>query len=177
MWDKAIQTGEALTVCEDDAILHTDFAAHTARQLRELPEDWDIMLWGWNFNAALDFELLPGVSPCPVLFDEASLRAALSRFQDLPISPQPFRLRQALGLPCYSVSPKGAQALREFCVPIRPMQLRLPGGRRLRNVGIDCMTAGLYPNIFAFVSFPPVSITRNQPGRRSVRNSSPAEGR
>jgi glycosyl transferase, family 25 len=166
LWDKAIETGEALTVCEDDAILHPDFTARAGRLLRQLPPDWDLILWGWNFNAALDFELLPGVSPCLVLFEQTSLRSAASRFQQLPIAPQPFRVRQALGLPCYSISPKGARALREFCVPIRPMQLRLPGGRRLRNVGIDCMMAGLYPNIMAFVSFPPLAITSNEPAAK-----------
>jgi glycosyl transferase, family 25 len=163
LWDKAIETGEVLTVCEDDAILHPDFTAQSARLPRQLPGDWDIILWGWNFNAALDFELLPGVSPCLVLFEQESLRTTAQRFQQLPIAPQPFRVRQALGIPCYSVSPKGARRLREFCFPLRPMRLRLPGRRLLRNVGLDCMMAALYPDIMAFVSFPPVAITRNEP--------------
>jgi hypothetical protein len=73
-------------------------------------------------------------------------------------------VRQALGLPCYSVSPKGARALRDFCLPLRPMQLRLPGENRfLRNIGIDCMMAALYPDLQAFASFPPLAVTRNEP--------------
>src|SRR5215217_5815365 len=63
LWDKAINTGEALTVCEDDAILHPDYEAHAGRLLNQLPPDWDIILWGWNFNASLDIDFLPGVSP------------------------------------------------------------------------------------------------------------------
>jgi GR25 family glycosyltransferase involved in LPS biosynthesis len=175
VWEKAIAAGEALTICEDDAILHPDFAAQSARLLRELPAEWDIVLWGWNFDAALDIDLLPGVSPCLVLFEQPKLRAAAARFQQLPISPQLFRLRQALGLPCYSVSPKGARALREFCLPLRPMQLRLPGrDRRLRNVGIDCMMAGLYPEIVAFASFPPLAITKNEPAQPDPRSAAPS---
>jgi len=163
LWDKAIATGEALTICEDDSILHREFEAHAARLLGQLPADWDIILWGWNFNAALDIDFLPGVSPCLVLCEQQRLWSGVHRFQTQPISPQLFRVRQALGLPCYSVSPKGAPLLRDFCVPIRPMRLRLPGKRLLRNVGLDCMMAGLYPDIAAFVSFPPLAITKNLP--------------
>src|SRR6185437_11703646 len=102
-----MEAGEPLTICEDDVLLHRDFEVHAARLLGLLPADWDIILWGWNFNAALDIDFLPGVSPCLVLSKEASLRAGVANFQRLPISPHPFRLRQVLGLPCYSVSPKG----------------------------------------------------------------------
>ena len=164
LWQAAIEAGEALTICEDDALLHGDFATHAAQLLGQLPGDWDVILWGWNFNAALDIDFLPGISPCLVLCEQASLRARAENFQNLPISPRRFRLRQALGLPCYSVSPKGARALRDFCVPLRPMQLQLPGNNRhLRNVGIDCMMAALYPRIAAFVSFPPLAVTKNEP--------------
>lgn len=166
LWEKTIESGQALTICEDDAILHPDFAAHAARLLRQVPADWDIILWGWNFNAALDMDFLPGVSPCLVLCEQDVLRTGAPRFQHQAISPQPFRVRQALGIPCYSVSTKGAQRLRQFCLPLRPMRLRLPGRRLLRNVGLDCMMAGLYPEIAAFVSFPPVAITRNEPATK-----------
>jgi len=164
LWNEAIETGEALTICEDDALLHRDFESHAARLLSQLPAEWDLILWGWNFNAALDIDFLPGVSPCLVLCEQASLRAGAANFQRLPVSPQLFRVRQALGLPCYSVSPKGARALREFCLPLRPMQLRLPGNdRHLPNIGIDCMMAALYPDLQAFVSLPPLGVTKNQP--------------
>lgn len=170
LWQEATETAEALTICEDDALLHRDFESHAARLLGQLPADWDLMLWGWNFNAALDIDFLPGVSPCLVLCEEASLRAGAANFQHLPISPQPFRLRQALGLPCYSVSPKGARSLRDFCLPLRPMQLSLPGENRvLRNIGIDCMMAALYPDIGAYVSFPPLAVTKNEPGAGEQR--------
>jgi glycosyl transferase, family 25 len=172
LWNEAIKTGEALTICEDDALLHGDFESHAARLLSELPADWDLMLWGWNFNAALDIDFLPGVSPCLVLCEQASLRAGAANFQHLPLSPRPFRVRQALGLPCYSVSPKGARALRDFCLPLRPMQLRLPGNNRhLCNVGIDCMMAARYPDLQAFVSFPPLAVTKNQPEHNAAAQS------
>jgi glycosyl transferase family 25 len=163
LWQSATETVEGLTICEDDAVLHPDFEAQAGRLIGELPPDWDIILWGWNFNAALLMDLLPGISPCLVLAEQEALRAGTSRFQAQPVSPQLFRIRQALGIPCYSVSPKGARLLCEFCLPLRPMRLRLPGRRLLRNVGIDCMMAGLYPQISAFVSFPPLAITKNEP--------------
>ena len=85
LWKQAMEAGELLTICGDDALLHRDFESHAARLLDLLPADWDI-LWGWNFNAALDIDFLPGVSPCLVLFKEASLRPGFANFQRLPIS-------------------------------------------------------------------------------------------
>jgi hypothetical protein len=65
LWDKAIETGEALTVCEDDAILHPDFTARAGRLLRQLPPDWDLILWGWNLQRGARFRVAARREPLP----------------------------------------------------------------------------------------------------------------
>src|SRR6267154_3422366 len=76
--------------------------------------------------------------------------------------------------------PKGARALRDFCLPIRPMELRLlwpePGNKvllrpagRLLNRGIDVMMAIAYPNLRAFVSVPPLVISQNEHFRSATQ--------
>ena len=113
------------------------------------------MLWGWNFDAALLIELLPGVSTALVRCDEDQLRLNAHEFSNLSLSPKVFRLLLAFGVPCYSVSPQGARKLKEHCFPIREMSVRLPGTQWknlhsntiMLNIGLDVMMAHAYPQL------------------------------
>lgn len=168
-WDMVIAAGEPLTVCEDDAIFRSHFEFHMARFLDRVPRNWDVILWGWNFDAGLRVDLLPGVSSCAVFCDQDSLRANILRFQTMTQPPQPMRVLHSFGTPCYSLSPKGARALKGFCVPLRELVVPLPEAapnpdqskRRLRNVGIDDMMSAAYAKLQAFVSVPPLAVSRN----------------
>jgi GR25 family glycosyltransferase involved in LPS biosynthesis len=170
LWEKAIVTNAALTVCEDDAVFNRDFAAASQRLIATLPSDWDFVLWGWNFDSYLLFELMPGVSPCLACFDEAQMRAGQIAFQNQAIAPQAFRLQRALGIPCYSVSPKGARALRAACLPLAKIRVYFPGlNRHVPNFGIDVAMNHRFPDIKAFVSFPPLVITRNEMKKSTIQ--------
>jgi glycosyl transferase family 25 len=170
LWQEAIERSEALTVCEDDAIFNRHFMPAAERVIGALPPDWDFILWGWNFDSWLLFDLLPGVSPCLCGFDEEQMRAAVGGFQDQAVTPQPFRLQRALGIPCYSVSAKGARALKAACLPLARIKVFFPGlNRHLPNFGIDVMMNNAYPKISAFVSFPPLVITRNEIRKSTVQ--------
>ena len=66
------------------------------------------------------------------------MRAGVAGFQEQAVTPQAFRLRRALGIPCYSISPKGARALRAACLPLARIKVHFPGlDRHLPNFGID----------------------------------------
>jgi GR25 family glycosyltransferase involved in LPS biosynthesis len=176
-WEKVIEAGEMMTVCEDDTIFHSGFAAHAAAVIERLPAEWDLVLWGWNFDAGMQMDLLPGVSPALVFGDEEALRANLDAFRAGPSSPQPYRLLQAFGLLCYSLSAKGARALKDFCLPIRPMGVYLPAPNRnlldddifVPNAGIDVMLSALYPQIRAYVSVPPLVVSPNDERNSTVQ--------
>jgi GR25 family glycosyltransferase involved in LPS biosynthesis len=178
LWEKAIAAGEVLTVCEDDAIFHRHFERQAPELIARLPADWDIVLWGWNFDAPMMLDL--GISFCVVFGEEQHLRQNAEAFQDAPAEPYPMRLLSAFGTFCYSVSAKGARALRDFCLPIRPMELRLlwpePGNKvllrpagRLLNRGIDVMMAIAYPDLRAFVSVPPLVVSKNEHFRSATQ--------
>jgi hypothetical protein len=118
LWNLAIETGATLNVSEDDAIFNHHFASLAAGVMAELPADWDFILWGWNFDSYLLFDLLPDISPCLSCSDEEQMRAGVDAFQSRVITPQPFRLQRALGIPSYSISTKGARVLKDACVPL-----------------------------------------------------------
>ena len=163
LWRKAIEGRKAITVCEDDAIFNGGFLHAAERVMSRLPPDWDLVLWGWNFDAALMMDLLPGVSPCLVACDEDQMRIGVSQFQKQSLSPQPIRLLQAFGTACYSISPKGARAFLNLCFPIPEVEVFFPAlNRKLPNFDMSVMMSNAYPRTNSFVSFPPIVITRNE---------------
>jgi GR25 family glycosyltransferase involved in LPS biosynthesis len=163
LWAKAVEEARAITVCEDDAILHGNFAALADGLLAALPSDWDVVLWGWNFDSYLLFDLLPGVSTCLAAFNQETMRAGVGAFQSHAAAPRLYRVLRAFGTPCYSISPKGAAILRRHCIPLRPMPVWFDGlNREVPNTGLDIMMNDAYPAIQAYVSFPPLCITKNR---------------
>jgi glycosyl transferase family 25 len=161
-WELACSEKKVLTVAEDDAVFHRDFEPLATRLLANLPADWDIILWGWNFDSILLFDLIPAISSCLARFDQQKLRSSLAAYQESTISPVTYRLKRAFGLVCYSISPSGAERLYRHCIPIRPMETYFPGlDQWIPNVGIDCMLNEVYASINSFVCFPPVVVTEN----------------
>lgn len=174
-WEAAAASGEAITVCEDDAIFHHGFLEHAPRLLASLPEDWDLVMWGWNFDSILQFDLLPGASQCLGAFDQAKLRGALDHYQRLALTPAPFRLIRAFGTVCYTLSPAGARKLLDRCLPIRPFTIPFPMvSPKFPNNGIDIAMNREYESLNAFVSLPPLVVTANDHGSSTVRAAAPA---
>ena len=177
LWDNAIQSREVVTICEDDAIFHHQFEQQAEATISRLPADWDVLVYGWNFDSMLLVDLLPGVSPGIILCDEGQLRAHVDEFQRRSLSPQAIKLLHAFGTMCYSISPKGAKALKDFSLPIRPMSIPLPGqgrgllsDRRLSNVGLDVIMSAAYPQLNAFVAIPPLVVSKNEHSHSTMRH-------
>ncbi len=178
LWAAAIESDRALTVAEDDAIFNRHFERVADAALRELPPDWDIVLWGFNFDGFMSFEMLPGISYCLGQFDQQGLRAGIGGFQQLALAPRLFRLRWAFGTVCYSISPKGARQLRSSLCPLRPMIASIPeggranpGGTHFKTVGPDNAMNTVYSRLNAFVSVPPLVVSKNETATSTVQNA------
>jgi hypothetical protein len=72
------------------------------------------------------------------------------------------------GLQAYTVSPKGARALLEYCLPLRKRFIPFPGtGVVIEDTGIDCRMCGAYSSMQAFTCVPPLVIPDyEQPSER-----------
>jgi GR25 family glycosyltransferase involved in LPS biosynthesis len=163
LWRKAAATGETLTIAEDDAVFAQNFEAASAQLLATLPADWEFVLWGWNFDAYLWVELIPGVSPAVLTMDQNRMRQNIEAFPEQTVAPQPMKLLHSFGLPCYSVTPRGAQRMLEFCLPIRPLMIAFEGfGVVVENRSGDMMLNGIMPKLNGFVSIPPLVLTENR---------------
>ena len=153
VWQIAAAADGPSTVAEDDAVFRRDFATAAASVIAGLGPDWDLVLWGWNFNSILCLELLPGTAPCALVGDQVQLRQNIARFQGSILPVLPIKL------------------LRN-CLPIRPADVFFPVVDRVTaNDGIDMMMSLAYPQMQAYVSFPPLVVTEH------LRETSTVQGR
>jgi GR25 family glycosyltransferase involved in LPS biosynthesis len=162
LWEKAVREDRPITMCEDDAITNRGFDDAAQALLDSLAPDWDIVFWGWNFDAFAAFEMIPGVSPFVAWFDQDQMRNGVEKFQSAMITPRCFRLYAAFGVICYSVSPAGARALLELCVPVTNRPVHVPSVDRTyanRDAGIAVLE--FLPRLNSFASFPPLAIAKN----------------
>jgi glycosyl transferase family 25 len=161
IWEIARKRDRYLTVFEDDAIVHQDFIAHANRVIGGLKPDWDIILWGWNFDESMCFDILPGV-PCLAHFSQGDLRALSDKIQKMDLAPTLYKLRYAFGTVAYSVSPKGAEKLLSLSVPNEPFLCQVPLFQlEVENTGTDSVMTVLYNQLEAFTCVPPLVITQN----------------
>ncbi len=172
LWRLCVARGAPLTICEDDAVLRRDFAGMSAALLEGVP-GFDLVLWGWNFDAVLEAELTPGASMA-MLADQAALRLGVEAFRQASRPSILLRLRKALGMPCYTVSPEGAEALLAEVAPVGPVRLALPlMPYEIGNVTFDVTVATLYGRLAAHVATPPLAVTRNDWSRSTIRLPDP----
>jgi len=176
LWNKAIETGKHVTIADDDAIFNFNFDSCAADVIKTLPGNWDLILWGWNFDLFMIFDMLPGVSPCVCQFDQAKMRLNTRAFQEMSISPRAHKLTWAFGMISYTVSPKGAQNLKSKCFPLDPMLSPCPEGIRTppqspmyRKVGPDNTMNHLHRHLDSFVCFPPLVISKNDHAKSTIQ--------
>jgi glycosyl transferase, family 25 len=170
LWDTAIRDDRSLTICEDDAIFNDSFCVAAEQLFQELPPDWHLVRWGWNFDGILWFDMIPGVSGCISWFEQDSLRKGIKAFQSARLRSRAYRFYQAFGTVCYSISPAGAKLLRQRCLPLQNTNVYIPGLRAsVPNSWVDIALNEVYRHINCFVSFPPLVVTKNDHDASTVR--------
>ena len=162
VWDMCIAENEPFTVAEDDAVFNRSFQEKSANLLKTLRSDWDIVLWGWNFDSILDVQVIEGLRDCILQFDPTPLKQAIATFQTTQTNNVLLRLFGAFGIVCYSISPKGAERLASLCFPLRNEVIHIRGlNRNLHNITLDTLMNKYYRQINAYVCFPPLVWTEN----------------
>lgn len=156
LWQQAVREDRPITVLEDDAVTVHGIEGAAAAVMSALPRDWDFIKWGWtaNITAWLDIGLsrisVTGDGK-PPLYDAQTLEA----FQARSIAPAPVRMLHSFGLFAYSISPKGARAALDFCLPLRNRTIDYAcTGTNAEAKGIDAMIWGAYFAMQAFLCMP-----------------------
>lgn len=169
LWREAVERHKMITVAEDDAIFSHRFERHARSLLSNVRADWDFILWSASLRCYAWLDALPGGTGARLEFFSGEVMTRIADFQEAETEPALLRAHHLLGTVCYSVSPRGARALLEWCLPIRPMIVDFEGfGLRLNNAGIDCIMNGVMPSLKAYVCLPPLVISDERP-EESVR--------
>jgi GR25 family glycosyltransferase involved in LPS biosynthesis len=160
LWEKAHTEGRPVTVFEDDAIATFKFEEKARTLASNLPEDWDIVLWGhivdpprpWA-NVWVDAGFYKG----NIHWFSAAIFDDWSEFQSIDYDCSLTPLLNAWGTVAYSVSPKGARMLLNACLPLRNRKIQFSEPKiRYIDEGIDGPMNGAYPSMKAFVCIPPL---------------------
>ena len=170
LWESIAQGTFPATICEDDAIFHRQFEEQSERLIAQLGTNWDLVAWGWNFDSILFAELLPSLSRCLFEFDQEAMRHNASQYVQCEVNSNLFKLLNAFGTVCYTISPSGAQKFIRKILPIRQMDLFNPRlNRVLPNTALDVMMNHFYAELDCFVAFPPLALTLNDHARSTVQ--------
>ena len=162
LWEKSIKEQAVMTIVEDDVALRLDFETKSRELIAGLPANWDLIMWGWNFDAILSINSMPGISSTVIVFDQAMLRQTIGRFQRDLLEPHIFLLDKCFGTCAYSISPAGSLKFRRLCFPLRTEGVFFPFLNRIRpNDGIDIAMNRIYAATNSYVSFPPLAVTPN----------------
>lgn len=171
LWDLSIKNNISLTIIEDDAIVRNDFERQKAVIFEKQHSNWDIILWGWNFDHILSIKTLSDISPVIMLFNQEQMRKSISNFSISTHIPILYELDKTFGIPAYSITPQGALTLKENCFPLKNFELQFPMMEHpMINNGIDIAMNALYSRIRAFVAFPPLAITKNEHETSTIQN-------
>lgn len=162
LWQKAVDTNVPITVAEDDAILRADFDTWAPRVLSALEPEWDFVMWGWNMDALLSLNVLPGITPMVVSCDQEAMRRTIGEFRETNDRLTVVPLDKCFGTCCYSISPGGARKFTDGCFPPRGDPVSFPGiAQPLPEDGIDKAMNRLYPVTRSYVAIPPMAVTPN----------------
>jgi GR25 family glycosyltransferase involved in LPS biosynthesis len=158
LWRKAVEQSRIITIFEDDVACSLHFADETARLLSNLPEDWDLIKWGsilYRSFSWVDFVF----SKAKLEFYGNGYGDDLTAFQRAHYSCSAIRLAHSFGNMGYSISPKGAQKLLDYCLPLRKRFISFPeAGVVVDDLHIDIAMCGAFSSMQAFTSIPPLVI-------------------
>ena len=154
-------TRPKLTIFEDDIIVSHQFEKRAQEVLKVLPDDWDIIEWGYCFNPLYLWVDL-GISKARLeCYGAKGYRGVEGHqeFQAEEFIPAPVKLLHSFGLQGYSISAKGARAALNHCLPLRNRSIRFPdAGVVTPDNGIDAVLCELYPTLKAFICIPQLLI-------------------
>jgi GR25 family glycosyltransferase involved in LPS biosynthesis len=169
LWKQVAASGRAATILEDDAVLNENFRAYQERLILSAPPEWDLILWGWNFDSILHVDPQSGVGMTLMSFDQSEMRKGVETFKKSQLDSSLYKLRNAFGTMCYSISKSGAEKMMYRILPLRRDVMYIPGFKGfIKNFGLDSIMNKYYSELSCLVSYPPIAVTHNDKNQSTV---------
>lgn len=168
LWNECINTNQPITILEDDAITRFDFEQKHKQIIDELPEDWDIIYWGWNFDSIIKVKFAQSNISINLTADNKKLYTPniIKQFQQSIVPVSVFDVQNLWGTCSYSISPKGAKYFKEKCFPLTNKSYPFIIYPRYDQVivntaGIDATMNSFFHDSKVYMTFPSLSLTLN----------------
>jgi GR25 family glycosyltransferase involved in LPS biosynthesis len=166
LWQECVTAGENFTILEDDAVLIANFNEMVNRYTSGT-KNWDFIFWGANLDQRIVAELSPGIAAAEIKFNQPGVIDNINRIKTQNLYPSLFRVHWAVGLVCYTITPKTAQYLLDNIFPIRDyFDFR-------DNHGVDNSIIEELSNMASYICFPPIALTLNDRYNSTVQENNP----
>lgn len=179
LWKIAADSEHGITIMEDDVIIHPDFIKESTK-VTNSDHQHDIIAWGYNIDWPIRLQNAKGLPSSLISYlvqvgktefaainqigsygDKIDKKVYLSQ----SITPDLIACKMFAGLPCYSITPKGAKALLEQ-FPIDCYNIRFYGTLSAINYeyGIDITLEYLTRDMNVVLSSPFLAYSENIKG-------------
>jgi GR25 family glycosyltransferase involved in LPS biosynthesis len=174
LWEKSVNQNQNLIILEDDAILVRDFWKSVTPLLKEIGNDFDILLLGFNFDRYVFLEIFSGNSGLVKLaFNQLALQKEIDLVGFNIVRSNAYRLRSAFGNCGYVISPKGAALMIESIYPLGDRLVNPEGTNfRFHAQSKDALMCNVYGKSASYVAFPPLVYVANNHSESTVQNGS-----
>lgn len=160
-WHQAVESGRVTIILQDDAVLRRDFKARVRGLLDSMPDGWDLLQLGYDIRAAIDFQITPDCRFSGRFLRQFPTDHDLRDFAKVTEPVVAMRMFNAFGNFAYAVTPEGAQRLIDLCFPLTTNAVTIPAlGGRIRTTNIDLVMNQHFGTMQAYVTFPPVALSR-----------------
>jgi GR25 family glycosyltransferase involved in LPS biosynthesis len=164
LWELVVRENRSVTIFEDDIVISRQFEKRGTQLLSLLASDWDFIHWGYHLEGQrlalwIDLE----ISKVKIECYGAEKFADNSRYEDfqaLEFPVVPVRLEHCWGTIAYSISPRGAQAALDRCLPLNqrtPVRFTDTGWSWV-DEGIDVRMNEVYPTVKSYACMPQLVI-------------------
>ncbi|GAN63013.1 glycosyltransferase [Acetobacter indonesiensis NRIC 0313] len=164
LWKLCLESGQPITIMEDDSVLTDDFFDIQKDLITQNP-DFDIFVFGFNSDWPLEISFGNGLPKATVLFEKEKEQFLKSKSYGAP------KIEAFAGCCCYTITPACAEKFLQMLLPLDggfyPLRVfsALYGGDFTRtawkNSGIDVAISMCLHRVNGRVCLPPIAVPHN----------------
>ncbi len=170
---KCIESNIPVTIFEDDAILVSDFEMKSRALIERIGTDWDIIQWGFNWDAFLDVRFPQKIGPVFRFSLQSEIeKFKIEEFKKSGMNSSLFPLVSTFGMHAYSISPAGARKFLDHYPRITDIFINNRDllGHSYWALSLDMVLNSFYDTNNCFISLPPLSFVVNDKTKSAIWN-------
>jgi len=170
LWEMCIELDTPILILENDAKLVTNFDTHLEEVATKLPQDWDIIYFGSNWDAFTFVDLFKEeFGTVKLEFNQTLLSVFFEGTNFNFADPTFFKVRVTYGTHCYLLSPKGARELASRVSILENRFFEVPRtDLYLTPDTLDGLLNEHYKDLNCYMTLPQMSFVKNDKNVSSI---------